>query len=76
MTCAKKKRPPPGGLSEIQSCFDQAAAIAAPFFRSLRQLADDRTAPVGEDHGRTSLDHSWGACGHNVGAKIEFALRS
>src|SRR5262249_20901283 len=39
------------------------------------ELTDDRTTLVGEDHRRTSLDHSRGACSHNVGAKIEFAPR-
>jgi hypothetical protein len=43
--------------------------------RDCAELADDRTAPVGEDHGCTCLDHSRGVCGHNVGAKIEFAAR-
>ena len=38
-------------------------------------LADDRTAAVGKDHGRTGLDHSGALCGHNIDAEIELLHR-
>ena len=37
------------------------------------ELADDRAAADGKDHGRTGIDHGGGLCGHDIGAAIEYA---
>jgi transposase len=37
---------------------------------SLAELANDRAAADGEDHGRAGLDHGGGLCGHDIGAEI------
>ena len=63
MTCAKKKDRVAAASPKLRCMFDHTF---------VRQLADEQTAPVGEDHGRPALIII-GSHGSNVGTKIELA---